>query len=50
MESVAVPMISVFEKGENSDIIVPIPIGLLDELHREIGDDIDVIAEPGRPS
>ncbi|MGD8914524.1 MAG: hypothetical protein PVI97_18255 [Candidatus Thiodiazotropha sp.] len=43
-------MISALEKGENSDTIVPIPIGLLDELHREIGDGIDVIAEPGRSS
>lgn len=35
------------EKDENDDTVVNLPTELLDELHWEIGDDIDVIAEPG---
>ncbi|MCG8381719.1 MAG: hypothetical protein MJA28_05785 [Gammaproteobacteria bacterium] len=36
------------EKDENGDTVVNLPTELLDELHWEIGDDIDVIAEPGK--
>ncbi len=36
------------EKDENGDTVVILPTELLDELHWEIGDDIDVIAEPGK--
>lgn len=35
------------DKDENGNVVVSLPTELLNELHWEIGDDIDVIAEPG---